>query len=834
MQESMRQQIIPRPLEEEMKSSYIDYSMSVIIGRALPDVRDGLKPVHRRIIYAMRDLGLQPNRPYMKCARIVGETMGKYHPHGDSAIYDALVRMAQDFSCRYILVDGQGNFGSIDGDPAAAYRYTEARMATLAQAMLSDIDKDTIDFRPNYDGKNLEPTVLPSVVPNLLINGTSGIAVGMATNIPPHNICEVVDATIAFIDKPKIKVEELMEHIKGPDFPTGGFIMGSEGIRSAYKTGRGKITLRSRIITEQLKGGKEAIVITEVPYQINKSKVIDDIAHLIQQKKITGISDLRDESDREGPRIVIELKRGEHSQVVINQLFKHTQLQTSYSMILLALVDNQPAYLPLKKIIHYFVEHRKEVITRRTQFDLDKAERRLHIVEGLKKAVDAIDLVIKLIRGSKTTEEAKGKLIKRLDLTDVQAQAILEMRLQRLTGLEIQKLVDEIKDLKKIIKELRGILESPKKVLKIIKDELKEVKKQFGDDRRTEIVGAEKDMTIEDLIAEENVVITISHTGYIKRTPTTLYRRQGRGGKGMMGMETKEEDWVEHLFIGTTHNYILFFTNKGRAYWLKVYEIPQGGRTAKGRPIVNLLNLGDGEKVEAMIPVSKFDDTKYLIFATRQGQVVKNSLKLYSNPRKVGINAIDIIKGDELIEVKLTNGQNDVFLATQKGLAIRFHESEIRPMGRGVKGVRGIRLMPNDEVVGMIICTSQCTVLTVCEKGYGKRTKIEGYRITHRGGKGIINIKADKRNGDVLGVKEVIDSDELIMITQQGKTIRIPASDIRVISRNTKGVRVIQISDKDILTGMARIAQDDTARGCATGNGDDEGGADDASNKDEA
>lgn len=807
MQESLRQQIIPRPLEEEMKDSYIDYSMSVIVGRALPDVRDGLKPVHRRIIYAMRELGLHPNRPYMKCARIVGETMGKYHPHGDAAIYDALVRMAQDFSTRYVLIDGQGNFGSIDGDPPAAYRYTEARLAPLAEAMLADIDKDTVDFRPNYDGKNLEPVVLPSAVPNLLINGSSGIAVGMATNIPPHNLREVIEGIIAYIDNPEISVDELMEYIPGPDFPTGAFIVGREEIKKAYKTGRGRIVIRSRIVTEQLKGGREAIVVTEIPYQVNKSKILEEIARLVQLKKVTGVSDLRDESDREGIRIVIEVKRGEPTQVIINQLLKHTSLETAYSIILLALVNNQPAYLPLPKMIHYFVEHRKEVVVRRTKFELRKAEERLHIVEGLKKAVDQIDLVIKLIRQSKTTEEAKEKLMNRLELTEIQAQAILDMRLQRLTGLEIQNLIQELNELKKTIKTLREILESPKKVLNIVKEELRTMQERFGDERRTEIIDAGKDLTIEDLIAEENVVITVSHSGYIKRTPTTLYRRQQRGGKGLTGMETKQEDWVEHLFVGTTHNYILFFTNKGRAYWLKVYELPQGGRTSKGRPIVNLLNLQEGETIEAMIPVARFDPQQYLIFATRNGYVVKNSLALYSNPRRTGIKAIEIPEDDELIDVKLSNGKNDVFIATRRGFAIRFHESEIRPMGRGVRGVIGIRLTPGDEVIGLEVCRPNSTILTVCEKGYGKRTSINDYRITHRGGKGVINIKVSERNGNVLGIKEVIDTDELIMITQKGKTIRIPVSDIRVISRHTQGVRLIQLDEDDHLTGMERIAE---------------------------
>lgn len=807
MQETLRQQIIPRPFEDELQESYIDYAMSVIVGRALPDVRDGLKPVHRRIIYAMKQLGLTPNRPFMKCARIVGETMGKYHPHGEAAIYDALVRMAQSFTYRYVLIDGQGNFGSLDGDPPAAYRYTEARLTPLAEAMLADIDKETVDFRPNYDGKDMEPVVLPSAAPNLLINGSSGIAVGMATNIPPHNLCEVVDALIAYIDQPDISVEQLMKYIPGPDFPTGAFIVGREEIKKAYETGRGRIVIRSRIITEQLKGGREAIVVTEIPYQINKSKIVEEIAQLIQEKKITGVADLRDESDREGIRIVIEVKRGEPTQVIINQLVKHTSLETAYSIIFLALVDNRPEYLPLKKILHYFLEHRKQVITRRTKFELDKAEKRLHIVEGLKKAVDQIDLVIKLIRQSKTTEEARDKLMSQLELTQIQAQAILEMRLQRLTGLEIDNLNQELKELTRTIKELKGILDSPQKVLEIVKTELLQIKQQFGDGRRTEIIDAGKELTIEDLIAEENVVITVSHSGYIKRTPTTLYRRQQRGGKGITAMETKETDWVEHLFVGTTHNYILFFTNKGRVYWLKVYEVPQGGRASKGRPIVNLVNLEEGEKIQAMIPVARFDDKVSLVFATRNGYVVKNSLGLYSNPRRTGIRAIEIPPDDELIDVKLSFGQNDIFLATKKGMAVRFHESEVRSMGRGVRGVIGIRLQPGDEVVSLAVCQPNSTILTVCEKGYGKRTSINDYRLIHRGGKGVINIKVGERNGDVVNSLDVIDSDELIMITQKGKSIRIPVANIRVISRNTKGVKLIQLDEDDVLTSVARLAE---------------------------
>ncbi|MBN1902793.1 DNA gyrase subunit A [Candidatus Sumerlaeota bacterium] len=804
---TQRERILPQDIGEEMKTSYIDYAMSVIVGRALPDVRDGFKPVHRRIVYAMRELGLYPNRPYMKCARIVGETMGKYHPHGDAAIYDTLVRMAQDFSMRYPLIDGQGNFGSLDGDPPAAYRYTEARLAHISESLLVDIDKNTVNMQPNYDGKNMEPEVLPCAIPNLLINGSSGIAVGMATNIPPHNLGEVIDALIMVIDNPEAQLDEIMKVLPGPDFPTGSYIFGRKGIIEAYKTGRGIITLRARIRTEQLAHGKEAIVITELPYGTNKAKLLEEIADLVKNKKIQGLSDLRDESDRDGIRIVLELKKGETSQVIINNLYKHSKLQASFGIIFLAIVNGRPRYLSLVKILKLYLEHRVEVVKRRTQYDLEKAEARLHIVEGLVIAVNNIDEVIRVIRKSKTVDEARDQLMAKFDLSRIQAQAILDMRLQRLTGLEIQKLKDELKELKNTIKELKSILASPEKILHIIREELLNIKTRFNDARRTEIVDSTEDLTIEDLIAEENMVITISHQGYIKRTPTSLYRRQKRGGRGITGMESKEGDWAENVFVGTTHNYLLFFTNHGRAHWLKVYEIPQAGRASKGRPIVNLLTLEEGEKVHAVIPVKEFDDKHFLVMATKEGMAVKNALSLYSNPRKIGIKAIKIADNDELISVRMTTGQQEVFIGTMKGQAVRFHETDIRPSGRDTQGVIGIRMEKGDEVIGMEVLRPNSTILTVCENGFGKRTMAEDYRLIHRGGKGVINIKVTQRNGDVISIKEVIDGDELIMLTQQGMSIRCHVKDIRVISRNTQGVILINLQEEDKIVAVARIEE---------------------------
>ena len=802
-----RQQIIQTNIEEEMKTSFIDYAMSVIVQRALPDVRDGLKPVHRRIIYGMRGLNLAPNRPFMKCAKIVGEVMGKYHPHGDSAIYDSLVRMGQPWSLRALMVESQGNFGSIDGDRPAAMRYTEARMTPHAQLMLEDIDKETVDFMPNYDGQEHEPTVLPAAIPNLLVNGVTGIAVGMATNIPPHHLGEVIDAVLMMIDNPEVQLTELMGAMPGPDFPTGGFIYGREGILEAYKTGRGKIYVRALIKTEQLRGNREALVVTEIPYMVNKSRLIEEIARNVRDKKIEGVSEVRDESDRDGMRIMIELRRGEVAQVVLNQLYKHSQLQTTFGIILLALVENRPRYLSLRKILRFYLEHRRDVIVRRTRHELARAEARAHIVEGLRIAVSNIDDVIDIIRNSINADEARSRLIEEFDLTKIQAQAILDMRLARLTALETEKLEEEYRELVATIKRLKGILASRELVDEIIKTELLEIKEKRVDERRTQIVASGAEMSIEDLIAEENMVIAVSHAGYIKRTPTSLHRRQRRGGKGVAGMDTKDEDWVEYLFVGTTHDYMMFFTNRGRAHWLKVYELPQGGRATKGRPVVNMLQLEKGERVQAMIPVRHFDEDHFLIMATRKGMIVKNALALYSNPRKVGINAIKIAKDDELIDVKMTNGNQEIILGTRNGMAVRFDENDVRSMGRHVQGVKGINLAAKDKVVGMEVCRPNTTILTVCENGYGKRTKIEEYRLIKRGGKGVINIKTTKRNGIVIAIKEVLDEEELIMITQKGVSIRCPVANFRTIGRSTQGVGLINLEEGDKLTGVARLGE---------------------------
>lgn len=821
-----REQIIPINIEDEMKTSYIDYAMSVIVGRALPDVRDGLKPVHRRVIYGMHDLGFGPTHKYEKSAKSVGHVMGNFHPHGDLAIYDTLVRMAQPFSLRYPLIDGQGNFGSVDGDPAAAMRYTESRLSHHAALLLQDLDKNTVDFGPNYDSSHQEPLVLPSAFPNLLVNGSGGIAVGMATNIPPHNMGEVIDACVLMINNPKVTIAELMQKMPGPDFPTGAYIRGRKGIMDAYSTGRGRVVMRARVATEQLKLGREAIIVTELPYQVNKARLVEEIAYLVRDKKITGISDLRDESDRNGMRIVIELKKGEVPEVVINNLYKHTQLQTTFGVIMLALVDGRPRYLSLPQMLQYYLNHRRDVVVRRTRFELDRAERRLHIVHGLVVVQDNIDEVIKIIRAAANPEEAKRTLMatfkvplemarqvdpdvtEAVPLSEEQATAILEMRLSRLTQLEKTKLFHEAEELVAAITRYRHILAETTEVWKIITKELLDVKAKYADARRTEIIEDTGDLSIEDLIAEENMVITISHSGYIKRTPTALYRRQKRGGRGSTGVETKEEDWVEHLFIGTTHNYLMFFTDRGQAHWLKVYEIPQGGRATKGRPVVNLLQLQEGEQIRAVLPVgNKFDDNRALIFATKKGQVCKQALSLYSNPRKVGIKAINIEEGDELCDVKLTNGQSEVILATQMGMACRFHETAVRSMGRFTGGVKGINLNPGDHVVGVETPRPGADLLTVCENGYGKRSNVEDYRLTNRGGKGVINIKANERNGKVVAVKEVIDEDELIMITREGMSIRSRVADTRTIGRNTQGVRLINLQDDDKVVGVARLAE---------------------------
>lgn len=795
-------------IKDEMKDSYLSYAMSVIIGRALPDARDGLKPVHRRILYAMRELGLLPNRPYRKCARIVGEVLGKYHPHGDMAVYDALVRMAQDFSMRYPLIDGQGNFGSVDGDPPAAMRYTEARLADIAMEMLNDLEKNTVDFRPNFDDSLQEPVLLPAKIPNLLINGSSGIAVGMATNIPPHNLGETISAIIAYINNPEISVAELTKYIPGPDFPTGGIVYGLEGVKEAYTTGRGIIKIRAKTQIEKLRGNREAIIIREIPYQVNKSNLIEQIANLVKEKKINGISDLRDESDKEGIRIVIELKKDCNPEIILNQLFKHTQLEISYGIILLALVNNRPQVLNLKQLISEFVQHRKEVVIRRTQFELDKAEKRAHIVEGLKKALADIDKVISIIRRSKNAPEAKGKLMKQLKLTDVQAQAILEMQLQRLTRLERDKLDQEYLELIKKIELYKSILASEKKVMEVIKEELQEIKEKYADPRLTEIVGEVKEIKIEDLIAEEDMVVTISNQGYIKRESLTAYRRQRRGGKGVIGMSLKEGDFVKHLFIASTHDYMLFFTNRGKVYGLKVHEIPPGTRTSRGKAIVNLLNLAKDENISASIPVRDFEEGKYLILATANGMIKKMELADFKNPRRGGIIAISLNKEDRLIAAEISDGKKNVFLATTKGKSICFPETQLRPMGRTAQGVRAIKLSKDDYVVNMCTVDKAGFILSVSEGGFGKKTAVKEYTVQSRAGKGIINMKINAKTGNVIGVELVFDGDEIIVITQSGQVIRTQVADIRPTGRNTSGVRVVRLEEGDKVVSFAKVAKE--------------------------
>ena len=806
---TQRERILPRLIEDEMRESFIDYSMSVIVSRALPDVRDGLKPVHRRILYAMNELGLIPGRPYKKSATVVGDVLGKYHPHGDSAVYDSMVRMVQVFSLRYPLVDGQGNFGSVDGDSAAAYRYTEARLTPIAVQLLDDIEKNTVAFAANFDDRLEEPTVLPSKLPNLLINGSSGIAVGMATNIPPHNLREVADAVTHLVDNPECEVSDLRKFILGPDFPTGGIIYGSQGIAESYETGRGRITVRARAVVEEKQGGKEQIVVTELPFQVNKARLIELIADLVRAKKITDISDLRDESDRDGMRMVIELKRDANPAVVLNQLYKRTQMQVTFGVIMLALVDGQPRTLNLKEVLQPYIDHRHDVITRRTQFDLDQAEAREHLLEGLTIAVDSIDEVIKIIRKSKDAASADMALRKRFDLTEKQSEAILNMRLARLTALEIDKLEAEIKELRAIIKVLKDILASKPKRMAILKEELGEMVKRFGDDRRTEIVADQGDFTVEDLIAEEDMVITISRTGYIKRIPVTTYRRQRRGGRGLNGMGTKEDDWVEHLFVASTHDYVLFFTAEGRVYWLKVYDIPQTGRAARGRPIVNLIGLRSDERIAGFQAVRGFSDSEYLVFATRNGIVKKTVLSAYGNPRSTGINAINIEEGDELIDVLVTDGTNDIVLATKNGMSIRFNEKDVREMGRTAGGVRGVQLEGDDRVIGMVVLRRDATLLVVSEKGMGKRSKVSDYRVQRRGGKGIITLKRTEKTGSIVALREVLPEDELMMITRHGVIIRVPVDGIRVIGRNTQGVRVMNLDAGDTVVDVARVVNED-------------------------
>ncbi len=811
MEAVTRQQKVPVYIEDEMRQSYVDYAMSVIVGRALPDVRDGLKPVHRRVLFAMHDMGNHWNNAYRKSARVVGDVIGKYHPHGDAAAYDAIVRLAQGFSMRYCLVDGQGNFGSIDGDPPAAMRYTEIRMARIAHELLADIDKETVDFLPNYDDSLQEPSVLPSRLPNLLINGASGIAVGMATNIPPHNLSEVIDGIIALVERPELTIDELMQYIPGPDFPTGGFIHGREGISQGYKTGRGSVQMRARVFTETVKRtGKEQIIISEIPYMVNKTRLLEQVANLVNDKKIEGIADLRDESDRDGMRIVIEPKRDAVPQIVINALYKHTSLQESFGVNMLAIIDSRPKLLNLKEILDAFLEHRRETVTRRTAHDLRKAEERLHILEGLKIALDHLDEVITLIRESPDPRSAREGLMTNFGLSEAQSRAILEMRLQRLTGLERDKIIEEYRATEATIAELRGILADEKKIYAIIVEELREVKEAYGDERRTAIVDKAEEISIEDLIVEEDMVVTVSHEGYIKRNPITLYRAQNRGGKGKVGTTTKDEDFVEYLFVASTHSHILFFTTIGKVYRIKVHELPQASRSAKGRPVVNLLQLQDGEKVSAFLPVREFQEGRYVMFATQNGLVKKTALMAYSSPRATGIRAIALEEKDSLIGVRLTDGDQEILLSSMDGQAIRFKEEQIRATGRGTMGVIGVRLEKDDQVVSMEVLHPGASILTVADKGMGKRTGIDEYRLQGRGGKGLITMKTTERTGRVVGVQQVMDEDQLMLITDGGKIIRLRIGDIRVIGRNTQGVRLIDLDNGERVVSIARLAEDDS------------------------
>ena len=807
-----RDNTLPRDIVDEMKESYLNYSMSVIVSRALPDVRDGLKPVHRRILFGMSELGSNWNRPYKKSARIVGDVLGKYHPHGDSSVYDALVRMAQNFSMRYTLVDGQGNFGSIDGDNAAAMRYTESRMTRMASEMLKDLDKDTVEWSSNFDETLKEPTLLPSTVPTLLINGSEGIAVGMATKIPPHNLIEVINGLIALIENEDISTDEIMQHIKGPDFPTAGLIMGMDGLKNAYTTGRGKIKMRARAHIETNKNGKDSIVITEVAYQTNKANLVEKIADLVRDKKIVGITDLRDESDKDGIRVVIETKRDAVPEVILNQLYKHTQLQDTFGIILLALVDGIPKIMPLKTILNHFVNFRHEIVVRRTEFDLKEAEARAHILEGLKIALDNIDEIIKIIRGSKDPTQAKEGLMNGFNLSEIQSQAILDMRLQKLTGLEVDKVVAEYREVIKVITHLRGILESRSQRMEIIKTELLEVQEQYGDERRTEIIPVDSNFTMEDMIAEEEVVLTVTHLGYIKRTALNTYRTQRRGGRGVQGAMSKDEDFVEHLFIANTHNYMLFFTDQGKCYWLKVYDIPQGGRATRGRAIVNLIGCAPGEKVEAFVSVKEFDDDHYIAMATRNGIVKKTVLSAYGKPRKGGIYAIEIREGDKLIEARITNGEHDILLGTYEGKSIRFSENNIRASGRKTMGVKGITLSSKEDyVIGMLVIRREGTILVATEKGMGKRTDVIQYRTQTRGGKGVMTMRCTDKTGKMVNIMEVVDSDDLIVITDSGVLMRQPVAAIRTIGRVTQGVKLVKLDDGASISSITRVISEDAA-----------------------
>jgi DNA gyrase subunit A len=810
----LNEKIVPVDIEDEMKGSYIDYSMSVIVARALPDVRDGLKPVHRRVLFGMQDLGLGAGRPYKKSARIVGEVLGKYHPHGDTAVYDTMVRMAQDFSMRYPLVDGQGNFGSVDGDSPAAMRYTEARLSRIAEELLRDLEKDTVNFLPNFDDTLKEPSVLPALFPNLLCNGTTGIAVGMTTNIPPHNLNEVIDGCIAYIKDDTITSEKLMKHIVAPDFPTGGIIYGYDGVKEAYTKGRGRVLVRAKANIEKAKGDRQRIVVTELPYMVNKATLIERIADLVNEKKIEDISDIRDESDRDGMRMIVELKRDANAEVVLNNLFRLTQMQTTFGVIMLALVDGRPQVLTLRDMIEKFVKHRNDVVVRRSKYELDEAEKRAHILEGYIIALDNIDAVIRLIKQSKDVETARTGLMKKFKLSDIQARAILDMRLQKLTGLERKKVEEEYRGTIKLIEKLKAILKSKALQLKIIEEELLELKKQYGDARRTEIVYKAEEFSIEDMIAEEDVVITISHNGLIKRVPVSGYRRQSRGGRGVTGAATKEDDFLEHIFIASTHNYILIFTNQGRCYWLKVFEIPEGGRTAKGKSINTLISKSPEEQITAFIAVKEFDDKHYVTMVSERGMVKKVLLSEFSNPRRNGITAANLKKGDTLKDVKLTDGTQQIVIGTREGLAIRFHEEEVRAMGRAAAGVRGIRLGKKDKVVGMVtLRKGGASILVATENGYGKRSDEGEYRISHRGGKGIITVKTSEKTGKMVAIREVTDTDDVVVVTTNGMVIRQNAKDIRVAGRNTQGVRLIRLQEDDSIADVAAVVAEEEENG---------------------
>lgn len=808
--DNQRDNIIKIDIVDEMRESYLNYSMSVIVSRALPDVRDGLKPVHRRILYGMKELGVQWNRSYKKSARIVGDVLGKYHPHGDSSVYDALVRMAQDFAMRYELVDGQGNFGSVDGDRAAAMRYTEARMTRIGSETMNDLDKDTVEWQFNFDETLKEPTVLPTAFPALLANGSEGIAVGMATKIPPHNLTEIVNALIATIENPEIETDELINIITGPDFPTGGIIMGTDGIKSAYKTGRGKVVVRARASIETDNKGRSSIIINELPYQVNKARLIEKIAELVRAKRVEGIRDIRDESDKDGIRVVIETKRDAIPEIILNQLFKYTQLQDTFGIIMLALVGGIPKLLKLKDMLGYFIEFRHEVVVRRTQFDLNQAEAKAHILEGLKIALDNIDEIIELIKTSKDPAAAKEGLMNSFDLSEKQAQAILDMRLQRLTGLETDKVIEEYKEIIKVIAKLKSIIESKHQRMNIIKLELEETRERFGDERRTEIMPFGADVSIEDMIVEEDMVLTITHSGYIKRTPLTTYRTQRRGGRGIQGALSKDTDFVEHLFIANTHNHILFFTDRGKCYWLKVYDIPQGGRATQGRAIVNLIGCEPGEKVEAFVSVKDFSDSEYIVMATQKGIVKKTVLSAYSKPRKGGIYAIDIREGDRLIEAKITDGDNDILLGTKEGKSIRFSEKDVRPTGRKTMGVKGITLSSTkDDVIGMLIVKREGTILVGTEKGFGKRTDVIQYRTQNRGGKGVMTMRITEKTGKMTSIMEVVDADDLVIITNKGVLMRQPVSAIRSIGRVTQGVKLVKLDEGAKISSISRVIHEE-------------------------